>query len=52
MDVKRLNKEGASIIMTRSVNGTIYELAPNSAGYALPIPEDIVNLTGILQNPR
>ncbi|WP_316831936.1 RagB/SusD family nutrient uptake outer membrane protein [Pedobacter aquatilis] len=50
MDVKRWNKEGAGIIMRRNINGKIVELLPGAAFYALPLPTDIVNLTGLQQN--
>ena len=49
-DIKRLNQEGANIILKRNVNGTTYELLPNSPFYALPLPSDIIQLTGIPQN--
>lgn len=52
MDVKRLNKEGYNITMKRYTNGMTYALEPNSQGYALPIPEDIIELTGMSQNPE
>jgi hypothetical protein len=40
-DLKRLNKEGANIIVTRNLNGQVYTLAPNSNDYILPIPPDV-----------
>lgn len=43
-DLKRLNKEGASITLTRIVNGIKHTLAPNSNLYVLPIPPDAVRL--------
>jgi hypothetical protein len=49
-DIKRLNKESRNIIPTRVINNQIYTLAPNEDRYALPLPTDIVNLTGIAQN--
>lgn len=52
MDLKRLNKEGYNITLIRQVNGTTYSLPPNDLRYALPIPEDIIQLTGMQQNPR
>ncbi len=52
MDIKRLNKEGAGIVLTREVEGKTYKLEPNEARYALPIPTDIINMTGMQQNPR
>jgi len=52
MDIKRLNKEGAGIILKRIVDGHTYSLPPNDPRSALAVPEDIVNLFGIKQNPR
>jgi hypothetical protein len=50
-DVKRLNKEGAGITFTRIVKGVGYSLAPNSSGFVLPIPELVIEVSGIQQNP-
>lgn len=50
MDIKRLNAEGRGIVLQRYVHGQYYELLPNSPYYALPIPEDIIRLTGMPQN--
>lgn len=52
MDLKRLNKEGAGITLKRVLNGKAYALPPNSPRYALPIPEDVIELSGMPQNPR
>lgn len=52
VDIRRLNKEGANIILTRKMNNNTYTLQPNSIRYALPIPEDVINLSGMQQNPR
>lgn len=51
-DLKRLNKEGAGIILTRVVNNQTYTLTPNSPLYALPIPNDAVELGSLIQNKR
>ena len=51
MDIKRLNKEGYQISLRRILAGTPYTLEPNSIKFALPIPMDIIQLTGIPQNP-
>lgn len=51
MDIKRLNKEGRNIILKRVINGQEYILPPNDSRYGLPLPTDIVNMTGIPQNP-
>lgn len=51
-DIKRLNKEGANIVLKRVIDGTPYTLAPNDNRYALAIPEDIILLSGMPQNPQ
>lgn len=50
MDIKRLNKQGANIELTRIIQGQKYRLSPNANRFALPIPEDIIKLAGISQN--
>jgi len=52
MDIKRLNAEGQGIILTRNINGVSYSLSPNDKAYVMPIPEDIIALTGMPQNER
>lgn len=52
MDLKRLNKEGAGIVLKRIVDGKTYVLPPNDLRYALPIPERVIVLSGMVQNPR
>lgn len=52
MDIKRLNKIGANITLLRKVNGTEYKLEPNDNRFALPLPYDIIRITGIVQNPK
>lgn len=51
-DLKRLNRDGANITLRRTVEGKEYVLPPNDLKYALPIPEDVVRLSDIAQNPR
>lgn len=51
-DIKRLNKLGAGITLFRVINNKLYTLPANDLRYALPIPEDIIALTGMQQNPR
>lgn len=51
IDIKRLNKEGANIIPKRIVNGQTYTIPPNDNRYALPLPLDVINASGIQQNP-
>lgn len=50
MDIKRYNKEGADIRLIRRIAGQEYVLEANSRRYALPIPQDIIDITGIPQN--
>jgi len=53
MDLKRLNKEPEfKVTLKRVAAGKTYELLPDDAKYALPIPSKIVSLAGIPQNPR
>ncbi|WP_114792937.1 RagB/SusD family nutrient uptake outer membrane protein [Niabella yanshanensis] len=49
-DIKRLNKEGRNIVQRRLAGGELFELLPNANYYALPIPEDVIEQTGIEQN--
>lgn len=51
-DLKRLNKEGSGITLTRKVGGVTYILPPNDLRYALPIPEDVISRSGMTQNHR
>jgi hypothetical protein len=50
MDIKRLNQEGRNIVLKRSGGGINYELIPNAKRYAIPLPEDLVQLSGLPQN--
>lgn len=52
MDIKRLNKEGANITLTRKVENKTFTLLPNANYYAIPLPIDIIRITGMAQNPR
>jgi hypothetical protein len=52
-DLRRLNKEGRNISLTRLLNGSVYQLNPNSPDYILPIPPDVLGFNpNIQQNPR
>ncbi len=51
-DIRRLNLEGRGIELSRNINGMAYTLLPNDRRYALPIPPDVVALSGIVQNDR
>lgn len=50
-DLRRLNKEPAyQTTLEKSVNGHKYILMPDDARYTWPIPQDVINNTGIAQN--
>lgn len=49
-DIKRLNKEGRGIVLTRTINGKTYTLPANSTRFANPIPENIIEISGMEQN--
>ncbi len=51
-DLRRLNQEGMNITLTRNLNGVNYTLMPNSDLYTLPIPPDVLALSGIPDNIR
>ena len=50
IDIKRLNKENYQIIPERKIANQTYMLLPNSSYYALPLPDDIIRITGMHQN--
>jgi len=52
MDLKRLNAGGANITLRHTVNNTTYTLLPGANHYALQIPDDIIQITGMPQNPQ
>lgn len=50
-DIKRLNQQGRQIVLKRTLKGVTYTLEPNDLRYALAIPEDVIRLSGMTQNP-
>lgn len=52
MDIKRLNKEGANISLKRLLDNQTSILLPNDPKFALAIPEDVIAISGMQQNPR
>lgn len=50
MDVKRLIKEGYAITMKRKIGTDFFTLPANDNRFALQIPSDVVELSGIAQN--
>jgi tetratricopeptide (TPR) repeat protein len=51
IDLKRLNKLGYNIELKRKYNSFQSTLPPNDPRYAMSIPELIIEMTGIPQNP-
>jgi starch-binding outer membrane protein, SusD/RagB family len=51
-DLRRLYKDGLTDTLYRNLNGQVYTLPPGSSLYTLPIPPDVINFSGIQQNPR
>lgn len=52
-DLKRLNKEdGTKNTIKRIIGSQEITLMPQDNRYNLPIPQDVVNITGMQQNPR
>lgn len=50
-DLRRLVAEGRNITPRRMVSGTVYTLPPQLNKYVLPIPDQVIKLSGIEQNP-
>lgn len=51
IDIKRLNAAGSNIVLKRIIDGREIRLEPNDNRYALPLPIEIVNISGMPQNP-
>lgn len=52
-DIRRLNQEaGFQTTLTRIFQGVTYTLPPGDPRFAMPIPEQEIQLTGIVQNQR
>ncbi|WP_159523725.1 RagB/SusD family nutrient uptake outer membrane protein [Sunxiuqinia indica] len=52
-DLRRLNLNPSTAkTLYRQLNGTIYQLEPNSPNYTLPIADDVIQLSDIPQNIR
>lgn len=51
-DLKRLNRDGYNITLTKTVGGQTFTLLPNDLRYAIAIPESIIEISSIPQNPR
>lgn len=52
-DLRRLNLNPVTAkTLYRVLKGTTYKLMPNSLNYTLPIPDDVIQMSGIQQNER
>lgn len=51
-DIKRYNRDGANITLKKVVNNKEYVLPPNDLRYAIAIPEEVINISGMQQNKR
>lgn len=52
-DLRRLNREPRfAQTLIRTLSGVRYELPPNDPRYVMPIPDYIINMTGIQPNKR
>lgn len=53
MDLKRLNlEERYRKKIVRKIGDKTYELVPRELRYALSLPQSVIDITGIVQNPR
>jgi starch-binding outer membrane protein, SusD/RagB family len=51
-DIRRLNNNGANISIERNLNGQNVSLSPNDPRFLFLIPQDVIDISGIQQNPR
>jgi len=52
-DLRRLNKDPRfAVTLTRNVNNTVYSLPPNDLRYVQLFPPDVIQYSGMEQNPR
>lgn len=51
-DIKRYNRDGFNITLTRALAGTTYTLPPNDPRFVFPIPDDEIEYSGLQQNDR
>lgn len=50
-DLRRLNREPAlAVTLKKVILGTVYTLPPSDARYVFPIPQQVINDTGMQQN--
>lgn len=51
-DLRRLNKSGINHTLVRKLSDNSFSLEPGNNRFTLSIPNDIIGMTGMLQNPR
>ena len=51
-DIRRFNEEGAGISLKRIINNIVYELPAGDPRFVLLIPQRVISLTNMPQNPR
>lgn len=51
-DLKRQNRDGANINLSRTINGTNHTLPANDQRWVFPIPDQEIASSGIIQNSR
>ncbi|AQX10253.1 RagB/SusD family nutrient uptake outer membrane protein [Elizabethkingia ursingii] len=51
-DIKRYNRDGAGIVLSREVLGKTYTLPANDLRYAIALPQQVIVLSGMPQNKR
>ncbi|MFH6983491.1 RagB/SusD family nutrient uptake outer membrane protein [Marinoscillum luteum] len=53
MDLRRIANEPAlAVTLHRQLEGQMYTLEPGDPRYVLPIPDEVIELSGMPQNPR
>ncbi|MES3016642.1 MAG: RagB/SusD family nutrient uptake outer membrane protein [Bacteroidota bacterium] len=52
-DLRRLNQDPKfAVTLSRTIGTIVYTLTPNSPLYVLPIPQDVIAMSAVEQNPR
>jgi len=52
-DLRRLNMEpSTAVTLVRTLNNQVFKLEPNSPRYTFAFPDDVISLSGMVQNER
>lgn len=51
-DLKRLNRDGANMTLKRILDEQVFNLPPNDLKWVLPIPNDEIKISKLIQNER